>query len=72
MVYGSPCSFNRGEVLQDYFSVLALLTDDGGDDDDSSDEAEDTRKQPVCKVDLKELAAGDEDMVEDLELSDQD
>uniref|UniRef100_A0A3B3SUH1 NOC2-like nucleolar associated transcriptional repressor n=1 Tax=Paramormyrops kingsleyae TaxID=1676925 RepID=A0A3B3SUH1_9TELE len=54
-----------------YFSVLALLADDD-DDDDSCDEAEDTRQQAVCKVDLKELAAGDEDMVEDLELSDQD
>ncbi|XP_048854508.1 nucleolar complex protein 2 homolog [Brienomyrus brachyistius] len=48
------------------------VSDDDGDDDDSSDEAEDMRQQAVYKVDLKELATGDEDIVEDLELSDQD
>ncbi|MCI4387339.1 hypothetical protein PGIGA_G00073000 [Pangasianodon gigas] len=52
---------------------------DGEDDSDGSEEAEEKAsgsksKAPkqVSSVKLQELAEGDEDMVEDLELSDQD
>ncbi|XP_045551176.1 nucleolar complex protein 2 homolog isoform X1 [Salmo salar] len=52
--------------------------DDGGGDDDDDDEEEEegakASKAPkqLSSVALKELAEGDEDLVEDLELSDQD
>ncbi|XP_066526508.1 nucleolar complex protein 2 homolog [Hoplias malabaricus] len=61
---------------------LEDLSDVSGDDDDEASEGEgdsekastSTRKAPqkAPKVDLQELAEGDEDMLEDLELSDQD
>ncbi|XP_064162695.1 nucleolar complex protein 2 homolog isoform X1 [Anguilla rostrata] len=50
----------------------------GGDDDDDDDEEEEGKSKKVrapaqlSKSDLKELADGDEDLVEDLELSDED
>ncbi|XP_023846784.1 nucleolar complex protein 2 homolog isoform X1 [Salvelinus sp. IW2-2015] len=48
----------------------------GGDDDDDDDEEEgakaSTAPKQLSSVALKELAEGDEDLVEDLELSDQD
>ncbi|XP_071227853.1 nucleolar complex protein 2 homolog [Salvelinus alpinus] len=48
--------------------------DDGGDDDDDEEEGAKASTAPkqLSSVALKELAEGDEDLVEDLELSDQD
>ncbi|XP_036844063.1 nucleolar complex protein 2 homolog isoform X1 [Oncorhynchus mykiss] len=46
----------------------------GGDDDDEEEEGAKASKSPkqLSSIALKELAEGDEDLVEDLELSDQD
>ncbi|XP_062420172.1 nucleolar complex protein 2 homolog [Pungitius pungitius] len=59
----------------DYDEDMSDMSDEevmGGDSDDQDEEVDDEAPQPMSSSALTKLAEGDEDLVEDLELSDDD
>lgn len=54
------------------FLCSVLVVDDDDDDDDEGDKPSSKAPQPLSSTDLIKLAEGGEDLVEDLELSDDD
>ncbi|XP_038578725.1 nucleolar complex protein 2 homolog [Micropterus salmoides] len=74
-IKGKKCS--RGSDEEDDLEDLSDMSDDegmeGGDSDDDEEEGEASKApQPLSSSALIKLAEGDEDLVEDLELSDDD